>query len=327
MNGVPAWLMVVSSLPGPNPTARMRLWRALKANGAGALRDGVYVLPHSEHASTVFEEQSGLVNDAGGTARILAFDSRDEDQQAELEAAFDRSADYAGLFEKLCTFKSGLSAAGEVDARRQLSTLRREIAALTAIDYFPGAARAQVEQALEDVETIVNRRFSPDEPQAVPGDVTLLDRIDFRGRTWATRRRLWVDRVASAWLIRRFIDPDATYIWLERPEDCPASAIGFDFNGAEFSHVGGRVTFEVLIASFGLDGDEGLARLSGLVHYLDVGGVAVPEAAGFATIMAGARARAQDDDALLNVMSTVLDSLYAGYGDTARAETLESPGI
>ncbi len=316
-----AWLMLVSSAPGANPAARMRTWRALKASGAGALRDGVYVLPRSETASAVFEEQAQAVAAIGGTAQIVGFDSTGPAQQAELERLFDRGEDYAALFEKLDAFKAEFSKVDEIEARRLLAAVRRETAALAAIDYFPGAARLQIEHALADAEALANRRFSPDEPHAASGSVTLRDRAEFQGRTWATRRRLWVDRVASAWLIRRFIDPDARFLWLEQPKDCPASAIGYDFDGARFSHVGPRVTFEVLVASFALDGDERLARLGTLVHYLDVGGVPVPEAAGFTAILTGARAQAADDDALLAVMSTVLDSLYAGYGQPNRSES------
>jgi hypothetical protein len=321
------WLLLVSSVPGANQTARMRIWRALKASGAGALRDGVYVLPQSDAARTVFAEQAQSVLGIGGSAHIVSFRSGDEDQQVALECLFDRGADYTELFEKLEAFKMALTHMEEVEARRQLSALRREVAALTAIDYFPGAGRAQVEQALAEVETGANRHFSPDEPQAASGTVAVLDRADFQQRAWATRRRLWVDRVASAWLIRRFIDPDATFLWLAQPQDCPASAIGFDFDGAKFSHLGARVTFEVLMTSFGLDRDKALSRLGALVHYLDVGGVPVPEAAGFAAIMAGARAQAPDDDALLMAMSSVLESLYAAYGDEGQRGRSGSPSV
>jgi hypothetical protein len=327
MNDIGDWLLLVSSVPGANQTARMRIWRALKASGAGALRDGVYVLPHSDEARTVFGEQAQSVMDSGGSAQIVSFRSSDEGQQASLERLFDRGVDYAALFDKLEAFKVAITQMEEVEARRQLSALRREIAALSAIDYFPSAARPQVELALAEVETAATRRFSPDEPHAAPGAVALLDRADFQRRTWTTRRRLWVDRIAAAWLIRRFIDPDARFLWLAQPQDCPASAIGFDFDGAQFSHVGARVTFEVLMASFGLDRDAGLARLGALVHYLDVGGVPVPEAAGFAAIMAGARARVPDDDALLQAMSAVLDSLYAAYGDAGQRGSPGSPSV
>jgi hypothetical protein len=129
---------------------------------------------------------------------------------------------------------------------------------------------------------------------------------------------LWIDRAASAWLIRRFIDPKAKFLWLKRVKDCPKSVVGFDFDGAEFTHVDSKVTFEVLLSSFNLEHDAGLARLGALVHHLDVGGIPIAEAPGFATIMAGARSLQQDDDALLKAMTPVLDSLYAGYGDANR---------
>jgi hypothetical protein len=119
--------------------------------------------------------------------------------------------------------------------------------------------------------------------------------------------------VASAWLIRRFIDPAARFKWLAKPSDCPKSALGFDFDGAAFTHVGDRVTFETLMASFGLEDDAALARLAALVHQLDVGGEPVPEAVGFEAVLAGARERLDDDDALLAEISTVLDSLYAHF--------------
>ena len=119
--------------------------------------------------------------------------------------------------------------------------------------------------------------------------------------------------MASAWLIRRFIDPSAKFLWLKRVKDCPKRAIGFDFDGAEFTHVDSKVTFEILLASFGLEEDVGLARLAALVHHLDVGGIPIPEGPGFATIMAGARTLQGDDDSLLKAMVPVLDSLYAGF--------------
>src|SRR5438132_1541631 len=205
------WLMLINSVSGENKTARMRIWRALKASGAVALRDGVYLLPESESARAVFVEQSQEVVAAGGMA--------------------------------------------------------------------------------------------------------------YRGRTWATRERPWIDRVASAWLIRRFIDPKAKFLWLKKPKDCPKTAPGFDFDGAEFTHIGARVTFEVLAASFGLDNDRAIARLGALVHYLDVGGIPVPEAPGFAAIMAGARAQQANDDKLLQSMSAVLDALYTSYSQLPGGES------
>jgi hypothetical protein len=151
------------------------------------------------------------------------------------------------------------------------------------------------------------------EPSATSGRIRRLASADFQGRTWATRKGLWVDRMASAWLIRRFIDRKANFLWLDKPKKCPKTVLGFDFDGAAFTHVGGRVTFEVLAASFGLDGDPAIARIAKVVHCLDVGGVPVAEAAGIEAVLAGARAAAADDDKLLAEASRVFDSLYKNY--------------
>jgi hypothetical protein len=109
------------------------------------------------------------------------------------------------------------------------------------------------------------------------------------------------------------------FLWLKRVKDRPKRALGFDFDGAEFSHVGAKVTFEVLLTSFGLDQDTGLARLGALVHHLDVGGIPIAEGAGFAAVMTGARLLQKDDDALLKAMTPVLDSLYAAYSASSES--------
>lgn len=322
------WLMLVTSLAGQNQTARMRIWRALKASGAGALRDGVYLLPRLDASQAVFDQQAAEVTNAGGSAHVVALASVDAEQERQFRRLFDRSIEYAALHASVDAWFAELDSLQEVDARRRLAGLRRELAALVAIDFFPDAARQHVETVLADAEARLNKIFSPDEPHASGGDIPKRERAAYQGRVWATRARLWVDRVASAWLIRRFIDPKATFRWLESPADCPKKAVGFDFDGGEFTHVGGRVTFEVLLVTFGLDHDRGLMRLAALVHYLDVGGVAVPEAAGLTAILAGARTRVADDDTLLETMSTVFDDLYTTYSgpESTRGPTSSQRG-
>jgi hypothetical protein len=306
------WLLLVVSLPGPTKAARMRLWRALRACGAGALRDGVYALPNSPMAAAQFATQATEVIAGGGSAEVVDFVSRDAAQQKRLLALFDRGAEQARLLERAQAIKAGMGDAG-ADMRRQLAALRRDAAALSAIDFFPGPAAAQLEQALGDAEAALDALANGNEPKARSGGVQRRELARFQARLWATRRNLWVDRVASAWLIGRFIDKKARFRWLREPKDCPKSAVGFDFDGAEFTHVGARVTFEVLLASFGLDHDPALLRLGSVVHALDVGGAPAPEAAGLAAIMAGYRASGMTDDAMLGEASSVLDALYAGF--------------
>ena len=157
-----------------------------------------------------------------------------------------------------------------------------------------------------------NVPLSPDEPRPINEAIGRLDLADYRGRIWATRQRPWVDRLASAWLIRRCIDPQAKLLWLMTPSDCPADALGFDFDGATFTHVGARVTFEVLLASFGLE-TPALQRFGALVHFLDVGGVQPPEAAGIEGALAGLRDTILNDDQLLALASNIFDGLLASF--------------
>jgi len=196
---------------------------------------------------------------------------------------------------------------------KALKNLRRDFEVLAGIDFFPGAARTQVQAALIELENAAMARYSPGEPHAAPGEIVRLDPARYRGRTWATRRHLWVDRIASAWLIRRFIDPEARFLWLEKPQDCPVDALGFDFDGATFTHVGEKVTFEVLLASLGPENNGALRKLAALVHFLDAGGIPLTEAAGVETVLAGARGRSADDDELLAEAARVFDLLYTAY--------------
>ncbi len=314
----PNWLLFVANLPGRNQTLRMRVWRSLRASGAGALRDGVYVLPVSETARGVFERQSQEIQQGGGTAYILEVAGAVASPMGEaLAALFDRTADYQAHAERLRALRRELAKLEELDARRRLAALRRDASALAATDFFPGEPRKQLDASITEFEATLNAHFSTEEPHPAKRKIARLDRRNYQGRTWATRERLWIDRVCSAWLIRKFIDPKAKFVWLKRPKECPKRALGFDFDGAAFTHTESKVTFEVLVTSFGLDNDAGLIRLGALVHFLDVGGIPVPEAAGLSAIVSGARALQPDDDALLRQVSPVLDNLYHTYANPA----------
>jgi hypothetical protein len=296
------WLVLVCSLPTSNAATRMRVWRATRALGCAPLRDGVWLLPESPRAQRAFAELARAVGDGKGQAHVLRVASADPAQEAAFRDLFDRTAEYRGLIEAI------RAAAGDpAAAARALPALQRELAAIAATDYFPGEAQAQARAAIEELAAPV----SPDEPRAPAGAIPRLDKAAYRGRTWATRRNMWVDRMASAWLIRRFVDPQARFVWLARPQDCPKRALGFDFDGADFSHAAGRVTFEVLAASFGLDDDPALRRIGAIVHYLDAGGIEVEAAAGVEAILAGARAQAPHDDDLLESACRIFDFLYA----------------
>ena len=303
------YLSLITSLPTENATARMRAWRALKASGAAVLRDGVYLMPEREACRNTLETVAADVLSGGGTALVLRVEEPDG---ANFVGLFNRREDYAALLADAAKVRETLTADTVLETLKQIRKLRKSFAGLADIDFFPGEAQRQTDATLQELELSAARVLAPDEPHPVHGTISILSVQQYQGRTWATRRRPWVDRLACAWLIRRFVDPQARLLWLASPGDCPADALGFDFDGATFSHVGSRVSFEVLLASFGLE-QAALKRLGALVHYLDVGGVQPPESAGIESVLAGLRAAITDDDQLLTTASNVFDGLLTAF--------------
>jgi hypothetical protein len=315
-----SWLLAVISLPGEQATLRMRVWRMLKALGAAVLRDGVYLLPDRPDLKETLERQMLEADAESALVLVTTLPSQGEDRDAEFVQLFDRSENYSEVIATAVSLMDQIPSENENDVRKGLRQLRKTLESAIAVDYFPGSAKKEAERAVAVLEAAYNRKFLPGEPEAVASPIPRLTAKEYQGRQWATREHLWVDRVASAWLIRRFIDPKARFLWMKNPQDCPKNAFGFDFDGAAFTHVEERVTFQVLMASFGLEADPGLDRLGNLVHYLDVGGVPVAEAPGFETILQGIRTGSEDDDAFLSAVSVVLDHLYAAYSRRKAAD-------
>ncbi|WP_406851338.1 chromate resistance protein ChrB domain-containing protein [Herbaspirillum huttiense] len=311
------WHLLIASLPTTSATARMRLWRALKALGCAPLRDGAYLLPELPRHAETLAELAEQTNFEGGEAWLVRVEPRNEVDEQAFRARFDRTKEHGEFLELVVEAKKGLASQTPTDIAKTLKKLAKERDAIERIDFFPNEASLDASAAWADFAEKANAILSPGEPQPQTRDLQVLQAQEYQGRTWATRRRLWVDRVASAWLIQRFIDPKARFLWLDSPSDCPSDALGFDFNDATFTHVGDKVTFEVLVASFQLPPTPGIEKLSSLVHALDAGGEAPLEAAGFEAILTGARTRLADDDAFLLEVGTILDSLYAHYSKEA----------
>mgnify|MGYP001601287857 CR=1 FL=1 len=307
------WLALVVSLPATNATLRMRLWRATKALGCAVLRDGVYLLPAGRGLRQALRMHVEEVKQGGGSAYLLNVANPSAEEKTDFQGLFDRSEEYRKLMDRVGEFSAAIGTLDATAGRRQLKTLWRDFEALVALDYFPRTGKVQADALLAEAEAAFLASLTAGEPRAAMGVVTPRAAADYQGRLWATRRHLWVDRMASAWLIRRFIDPQARFLWLEQPEDCPPEALGFDFDGAEFTHVGQRVTFEVLLASFGLESDPALIKLAALVHCLDVGGLPVAEAAGLEMVLGGLRASLPDDDALLAAAGGVFDGITLNF--------------
>lgn len=305
------------TLPTQPTAVRVRIWRALKALGSPLLRDGAYLLPHADPSP--FDALADEVRAHGGAAQVMRLAPTHPSQRDEVLALFDRSEAYAQWRGGLDTWLGQLPDLGETEARRRWRAIEQALRDLQATDHYPGEATLQADAALAGARAALDARFSQGEPQARADDgIARLDIRQFQNKRWATRARPWVDRLACAWLIRRFIDPQARFVWLQDVAALPRGALGFDFDGARFTHVGARVSFEVLLASFGLEPDPRLLRLGTLVHYLDAGGIPVPEASGLEAVLAGLRTLHTNDDALLDAACSVFDALYAAPGDTPR---------
>lgn len=305
---------LVLSLPTRNSTLRMRLWRSLKDSGCGVLRDGVYVLPASGDPAPLAKIEADI-RSHGGFALTGELKPSNEARAADIRKLFDRSAEYGDLVQRITVLKKSLPQLG---ARRGLTALRRlerSMEKLTRIDFFAGSAKAQATDAVATVKSAYQALFAGGEPRFSKRGLRQLDRARYQKRVWATRKAPWVDRLASAWLIKRFIDREARFLWIARPSECPKTALGFDYDGADFTHVKSRVTFEVLAASFGLDNDPALGSIAAAVHFLDVGGIPVPDARVLEAMLKGAREKARSDDALLAESMRVFDLLYGGLTD------------
>lgn len=304
------WSTLIMTLPTQPNAVRLRIWRNLKALGCAALRDGAYLLPE-EHAGR-FAPIAAEVREHGGTAMVLTLTANDNTQRQEIEALFDRTDAFTQWRNTATALQDELAQLTETEARRRLRSITDALQALHRIDYYPGSVAAQADADLASLRQVLDACFSRGEPAPLPAHgIARLHTDQFQNQRWATRARPWVDRLACAWLIRRFIDPGARFVWLADPASPPADVLGFDFDGARFTHVGALVTFEVLIASFGLEADPPLQRLARAVHYLDTGGMPVPEAAGLEAVLAGLREVHAEDDALTQAAAQVFDALYA----------------
>lgn len=305
------WLILTATLP-TNPSAlRVRVWRALKATGAGTLREGVYVLPSTAPTAQALWDIERTIAEAGADAHMLVVQPRDDAQEKSFRALFDRSDVYEELLQSIKEARGTIRKATEVDLHKGLRTLEQQLLAIQASDFFPGKASEKAAGALATLRREVELHLSPGEPASDDADIQRESVDDYQGRTWATRKRPWVDRLATAWLVQRFVDKAPRFVWLVDPKKCPKSALGFDFDGARFTHVGDKVTFEVVAQTFGLDEDAALKRLGQLVHYIDIGGIPVDEAAGVEMLVRGLQAQHGNDDALLAASCAFFDTLYA----------------
>jgi len=307
------WLVTLAQLPTEDPAARMRVLRTLESLGAAVIREGAYLLPDTPENRRALDALAEYIAKNAGSVHVLHVVEASPAQQAGFQRLFDRSARYEELIKTVESLRVGFGQTDPSGISRVLHKQRREFESIAALDFFPTEARSRAQNALADTEAEVRKLLFPAHAQAALGPGEALLR-----RTWATRKPLWADRLACAWLIRRFVDPEATMAWLEKADALPSGAVGFAFEGAHFANSETRVTYEEMLARLDLAKNSALVKIGSIVHFLEVRGTPVPEAAGVQTLLQGALRRSANETELLGEVEKTFDLLYEAYFEPAR---------
>ncbi len=306
------WLVLIHQIPPKPNYLRVKVWRRLLRLGAVAIKNSVYVLPRTEACFEDFQWVVREIASDGGDASLCEarfVDGLDDDQVESLFNAA-RDADCARVVEEALALSESLPAAGPVpDEKRvevegRLARLKRRLVGVASIDFFGAPGRDAAEGLIASLEARFHTRTMP-----VPTSGTRIE--EYRGRTWVTRKGIHVDRMASAWLIRRSIDQDARFKFVAKDYRPEPGELRFDMFEAEFTHEGDRCTFEVLLSRFSLD-DPALRHIAEIVHDIDLKDLKFgrQDALGFERLVAGIAMAHREDEARLERACAVLDDLY-----------------
>jgi hypothetical protein len=256
-----SWLFLLFNLPAKQSSDRVKVWRRLKKFGAIQLKTSTYVLPDEPVHYERFQWLAKEIVDTGGEATLVRVKDIEGMPHAAIVALFNeaRARDYDELFEPLnLLIKDGKA---RKQSPNQLQKLRQRFQEIRDIDYFQSSRGEDLQRLLQKAEAL-------EAPKKKPETIMRLRAEDYRGKSWVTRPRPEIDRVGSAWLIRKFIDPSAKFVFGNAPAEFP-KAIPYDMFEVEFSHHGDYCTFETLIQRFSIR-DRAVLRLAELIHDADV---------------------------------------------------------
>lgn len=314
------WLVLVYQFPKGPDSRRVKIWRRLQRIGAVAIKNSVYILPMNDQSQEDFQWLLQELKSSGADGSILEsrFVDGMSDQQVRDLFNAARESDYRALAEEIENAIAALPPEDDIDdqqsldhARQALGRARKRIAEIEAIDFFG----AEGHDALEAAMRTLDHRTSHQHEDATKGEESMVDATlgDLRGRVWVTRRGVRVDRIASAWLIRRWIDPDARFKFIVgkgyTPDD--DQELRFDMFEAEFTHEGDLCTFEVL-ARLARKDDTALQCIGEIVHDIDLkdGKFSRPETEGVANLLSGIVAGTEDDERRIERGSAMFEDLY-----------------
>jgi hypothetical protein len=307
------WLLLIHQIPKDPAYLRVKIGRRLSAVGAVALKNSVYLLPNRDSCREDFSWVRQEIVGGGGEAAVFEANAAEGYSEDDLERMFReaRTADYQALGERVRSIESTASSANPPARQAALSDIARieeRLGEIERIDFFLQHEARAARERLAKLRGVLEQRVpKPETPRA------LLRRADFEGRTWVTRTGVKVDRVACAWLIRRFIDRKAKFRFVDVAEyRHKSSELRFDMPEGEFTHEGDLCSFEVLCKRFALN-ELGLARIGEIIHDLDVkdGRYGRPETEGMRVLIQGLVAQHASDVARIDAASTLFEALLA----------------
>lgn len=294
------WLLLIHQVPPKPDYLRVKVRRRLHQIGAVALKSSVYVLPHTDEAVEDFQWLLNEIVAEDGDATICSASFLSGVSDEDIESLFraQSAAGYVEIAERAATLR-----ADAPDLQDQLSRLRNKLEFVAARDFFSAPERKKAEKALE---ASAADRSEEKGSSASPGPADAPT-----GATWVTRKGVFVDRIASAWLIRRFIDRDARFRFVGANEKTRPGELRFDMYRGEFTHVGESCTFETLLTHFKLD-DPGLQTIGEIVHDIDCKDEKFGrgETAGILAVIKGIALATDDDEERLNRGASLFDDLY-----------------
>jgi hypothetical protein len=315
------WLLLIHQLPPKPPYLRVKVWRRLQALGAVPVKNSVYVLPNTDDAREDFEWLLREVQKQGGDASLCEARLVDGLTDEAVRALFTtaREADYRSLgadvrklaHEALPARARTLSAEARAQVEAALARFRKRLAEIVAIDFFAAPGRQAVEGLIAGLE----QRLAPTPPGGTRAAARRFTVADVQKRVWVTRKDIHIDRIACAWLIRRFIDPKATFKFVPARGYTPAAQeLRFDMFDAEFTHDGDLCSFEVMLRDFGFD-EPALHAVAEVIHDVDLkdGKYGREETPGVDHLITGLAAAHADDDARVEHGSAIFDALHAYF--------------
>jgi hypothetical protein len=314
------WLLLIHQLPAKPAYLRVKVWRRLQALGAVAVKNAVYALPANEQTQEDFEWVLKEITEGGGEALICEAQLVDGVTDQEVRSLFTaaRDDDYEAIAKGARALAEALgqelSTITKVEGKAQLTRLKAKLAQVVAIDFFGANGRETVDGLLTSLETELTEGTAVETSDSGAAHQTAA-LANLKDRTWVTRQGVHVDRIACAWLIRRFIDPGARFKFVSGKGYAPSfGELRFDMFEAEFTHEGDRCSFEVLLGHAGLT-DPALQAIAEIVHDIDLkdGKFGRDEAGGIKALIAGVATAHRSDEERLTRGGAIFDDLYESF--------------